>query len=289
MKEVRDPLTGHMTTGHEWNGITELNTRVPRAIWLFILVTHVWALIIWILLPAWPVGTTYTKGVLGLDQRQQVNKEIAAAERAFAERDRQIRERSVPEIMTDVSLMNYVMDTASAIFGDNCAVCHGTAASGGPGYPSLIDTDWLWGGDTDQIMETLRVGINSQHPDTRHAQMPAFGRLGILSGRDVRLLVPYVKSLSGSDIPVEVRAAGEDLFSRNCSSCHGADGMGRLQVGAPNLTDDVWLYGGGDNDIFYTIWDGRQGWMPAWQARLSHEDRKMLVVYLQELADGERP
>ena len=98
-----------------------------------------------------------------------------------------------------------------------------------------------------------------------------------------------MKSLSGSDIPAEVRAAGEDLFSRNCSSCHGADGMGRLQAGAPNLTDDVWLYGGGDNDIFYTIWDGRQGWMPAWQARLSDEDRKMLVIYLQELADGERP
>ncbi len=163
----RDPLTGHQTTGHEWNGITELNTRVPRAVWFFVIVTHIWALAVWILLPTWPLVTTYTKGLLGLDQREEVAEEIVLADAARADWTGRVETLPAAEIMEDPVLMARVNGTAHRLFGDNCAGCHGLDAEGGPGFPSLVDDAWLWGGDTDTIMETLRVGINATHPDTR--------------------------------------------------------------------------------------------------------------------------
>ena len=280
----RDPLTGHQTTGHEWNGITELNTRVPRAVWFFIIVTHLWALIVWILLPTWPLVTTYTKGLLGTDQREEVAEDIAVANAARADWTTRIADLSVEEIRTDPTLMAPVADTAHALFGDNCAGCHGSDAAGGPGFPSLVDDAWLWGGDADTIMETLRVGINAQHPETRYAQMLAFGEQGILPREDIRIVVDYVQSLSGTEAPPERLATGEEIYASNCASCHGEDGTGMTELGAPNLTDDFWVYGGSDENMFDTIWGGRMGWMPAWEDRLTLEDRKILTLYLQDLA-----
>lgn len=286
----RDPLTGHMTTGHEWNGIVELNTRVPRAVWFFIIVTHVWSVIIWLLLPAWPLVTTYTKGILGLDQREEVAEDItrANAERAgWAER---IAATPVEDILKDEALMARVNNTAHTLFGDNCAGCHGVSASGGPGYPSLIDSAWLWGGEPDTIMETLRVGINSPHPDTRISQMSAFGRDGILTREEVATLVPYVRSLSGAgEATEEQKQAGAQLFIDNCASCHGEDGKGLHEMGAPDLTDDFWIYGGDAATVRQTIWGGRQGWMPAWDGRLTEVDRKILTTYLKAKAGKEAP
>ena len=163
----RDPLTGHQTTGHEWNGITELNTRVPRVVWFFILVTHLWALAVWVLLPAWPLVTTSTKGILGLDQREEVAKKVVAANSDRAVWGERIKSLSADEILGDPELFARISDTGPQLFGDNCAGCHGAQATGGPGFPNLIDGAWLWGGDTDTVMETLRVGINAPHPDTR--------------------------------------------------------------------------------------------------------------------------
>ncbi len=280
----RDPLTGHQTTGHEWNGITELNTRVPRAVWFFIIVTHVWALAVWVLLPAWPLITTYTKGLLGTDQREEVQESIAVANLARADWASRIADLPVDEIRTDPALMAPVGDTAHALFGDNCAGCHGSDAGGGPGFPSLTDDAWLWGGDADTIMETLRVGINSTHPDTRYAQMLAFGRDGILPREDIRIVVDYVQSLSGTEAPTERLAAGREIFAANCAGCHGEDARGMRELGAPNLTDDFWIYGGDDETMFETVWNGRQGWMPAWENRLTVADRKILTIYLQDLA-----
>jgi cytochrome c oxidase cbb3-type subunit 3 len=284
----RDPLTGHMTTGHEWNGITELNTRVPRAVWFFIIVTHIWAVAMWFLVPAWPLVTTYTEGLLGIDQRDQVEQEIAAATIARSDWTNQIIEQPISDIRADAALMNRVGTTAPALFGDNCAACHGTAASGGPGYPSLVDQAWLWGGDAEAIMETLRVGINAQHPETRRSQMLAFGRLGVLSSTEVRTLVDHVQSLSVEGISPGNAGEGAALFAQHCASCHGEDGSGLQSMGAPDLTDDFWIYGGDARTIFDTIWDGREGLMPAWDDRLSLADRKILTIYLQELA-GEDP
>ena len=279
----RDPLTGHQTTGHEWNGITELNTRVPRSVWFFIIVTHLFALLMWILLPTWPLVTTYTKGLLGFDQRDVVKQDIVLANLARADWADRIATLPTADILKDPELMARVTGTAYQIFGDNCAGCHGTDAAGGPGFPSLIDTAWLWGGDTDTIMETLRVGINSTHPDTRYAQMLAFGRDGILPRDDIRLVVAYVQSLSGAAAPADRIAAGGEIFANNCAACHGENGDGNTDLGAPNLTDVFWIYGGDDKAMYETIWSGRQGWMPSWEDRLSLTERKILAVYLQHL------
>lgn len=279
----RDPLTGHETTGHEWDGITELNTRVPRSIWFFVFVTHLWALILWFLLPTWPLITTYTKGILGIDQRDEVQESIVVANAARADWTDRVDALPVSDILGDGELMARVTNTAHQLFGDNCAGCHGTAATGGPGFPSLADDDWLWGGDPDTMMETLRVGVNAGHPDTRVSQMLAFGRDGILGREEIRTVVDYVLSLSGAAIPADRAAAGAEIYAANCASCHGEDGRGSTELGAPNLTDDIWIYGGDAASLFTTVHDGRQGWMPTWEGRLTETERKILTVYLQDI------
>lgn len=283
----RDPLTGHHTTGHEWNGITELNTRVPKAIWWFILVSHLYALIAWILLPAWPGISGYTKGVLGIDQRDQVEQKVAVMRESRADWREQMVALDVDEILADPALAAIVSGTGPALFGDNCAACHGTFGQGGPGYPSLVDDAWLWGGDPDTIMETLRVGINADHPDTRFAQMMAFD--GVLGRDEIRTVANYVQSLSGieTDSDPDRLAAGEELFMDNCASCHGEDATGNTDLGAPNLADGQWIYGGDADTLFTTILKGREGWMPAWEGRLDEADRKMLTVYLMDLKGRE--
>lgn len=283
----RDPLTGHQTTGHEWNGITELNTRVPRAVWFFIIVTHIYALIAWILLPTWPLFTTYTRGLLGIDQRDEVAEALAEGQAARAAWVERIGAEPPEAILADPAMMAVVRETGPALFGDNCAPCHGTDATGRPGFPNLVDGDWIWGGDYEMLMETLRVGINADHPETRVSQMLAFGRDGMLSRDDIRTVVAYVQSLSGvaPEATPETLAAGAELFAANCASCHGDDGAGMAELGAPDLTDGTWIYGGDAASLFDTVHDGRQGWMPAWENRLSPVDRKLLVLYLLDKAE----
>lgn len=282
----RDPLTGHQTTGHEWNGITELNTRVPRAIWWFILVTHLYALIAWVLLPAWPGINSYTKGILGIDQRDRVERQVADMREARAVWRDQLVALPVEEIRADPALAALVAETGPALFGDNCAACHGARGQGGPGYPSLVDDAWLWGGDPEAVLETLRVGINADHPDTRFAQMLSFD--GILSRDEIRTVAAYVQSLSGIETGADPDrlAEGQVLFMDNCASCHGDEATGDTDLGAPNLTDDHWIYGGDDAAIFTTILRGREGWMPSWESRLELADRKLLTAYLQDLKEA---
>ncbi|MBM9594584.1 cytochrome-c oxidase, cbb3-type subunit III [Roseitranquillus sediminis] len=284
----RDPLTGHQTTGHEWNGITELNTRVPRAIWWFIGITHLWALVMWILLPTWPLVTSYTKGILGLDQRELVAGEIEAGERYREHWVVRFEGESLDGIRQDETLMEVVSGAAPAIWGDNCAVCHGVSGAGGPGFPNLVDDAWLWGGSDEAVLESIRVGINSAHPETQFSQMLAFGETDILTREQIRTVVAYVQSLSGlADPPPQMREEGAMLFADNCASCHGEDATGVNDLGAPNLTDDAWIYGGDTETLFVTIHDGRMGWMPGWEGRLTQAERKMLAVYLLDVLPEE--
>jgi cytochrome c oxidase cbb3-type subunit 3 len=172
----RDPKTGHMTTGHEWNGIKELNTPVPNVVWYFLGATVIFAVVYWLLMPAWPVGVTYTRGLLGIDQRTSVTESLrhAAANRAvWAD---QIKAMDLKDIQADQFLMRIVRETGQTLFRDNCSVCHGRNAQGEDGYPNLTDAAWLWGGDPETVAETIRVGINAANDDTRVSQMPAFGR-----------------------------------------------------------------------------------------------------------------
>ena len=278
---IRDPQSGYLPTGHVWNGITELNSPVPRGVWWFLGVTHVAALLILILWPAIPLWSTATKGLLGTDQHIEVNAAVAKAAQDRSTWTAQMATMPYPAIQADPALMTIVRDTGATLFGTNCAACHGTAAMGGPGFPNLTDADWLWGNDPEIIAETLRVGINARHPDTRIAQMIAFGHDELLTRDQIDALVPYVIGLSVPGAAADPVAA--TVFADNCSGCHGENAKGLIDVGAPNLTDDVWLYGGTADAIRDTLWNGRMGQMPSWETRLSDTDRRILTLYVLDL------
>lgn len=280
----RDPHTGHRTTGHEWNGIIELNTAVPKAGWYFLLATALFSVIYWVLMPAWPLGSTYTKGLLGADVRKNVEVGLRKAALDRATWTDRINNESFDAIRADNDLMRYVRDTGRTLFRDNCAVCHGTKATGGPGFPSLVDNAWLWGGTADDVFETIRVGINSDHPDSRAAQMPAFGRDAMLDRKSILNVVAYVRSLSKAENrDTQEAAAAHEIFATNCGSCHGDDAKGNKDLGAPDLTDGFWIYGGDQESVYRTVFGGRQGHMPSWEVRLSETDRKILTLYILDL------
>ncbi len=290
--EERDPYTGHMTTGHEWNGIKELNTRVPRPVYFFLAVTFTFAVIYWVLMPAWPLGWTYTKGLLGIDQRKTVAEALQqeAAERAsWISR---IESESFVEIQADNGLMQHVRDTGHRPFGDNCAACHRANAQGQKGFPNLATKSLLWGDDPEAIAETIRVGINSANKDTRVSQMPAFGRDRMLERKDITNVVAYVQSLSNPASVTESNAAevaaGKEVFAANCVACHGDDAKGKTEMGSRNLTDGSWIYGGDQETLFDTVWNGHQGHMPTWEASLSPVERKILTLYILDLRSHKR-
>ncbi|HLT01094.1 MAG TPA: cytochrome-c oxidase, cbb3-type subunit III [Geminicoccaceae bacterium] len=287
----RDPHTGHMTTGHEWNGIKELNTPVPRAVYVFLAATVLVSVVCWLLLPAWPLGVTYTKGLLGIDQRTSVEASLRRAQAERAPWSERIAAASFQEIQADPALMQTVRETGRALFGDNCAVCHGVDGRGGPGFPNLTDTAWLWGGEPEAVAETVRVGINSGHDEARVAQMPAFGRDQMLERSDIAKVVTYVQSLSDPAVATATNAedigAGREIFAENCANCHGEEAKGGTAFGAPNLTDDFWIYGGDRQSIWTTVYYGRQGHMPHWEQRLGPTERKILTLYVLDLGAGQ--
>lgn len=283
----RDPHTGYLTTGHEWNGIKELNTPVPRPVYFFLIVTALFSVGYWVLMPAWPFGWSYTKGLLGIDQRTTVTESLKQAALDRATWTKRIETEDYAAIQADPALMTIVRQTGHTLFGDNCAACHGFNAKGGKGFPNLTTASWLWGGSPEAIAETIRVGINSGNPNSRVAQMPAFGRDKVLQRADVENVVSYARSLSDAAgakrISAETLAAGKKVFADNCAACHGDGGKGNAEVGAPDLTDPTWIYGGDEQSIFTTVWNGRQGHMPTWENRLSALDRKILALYLVDL------
>ncbi|CAH1662009.1 cytochrome-c oxidase, cbb3-type subunit III [Chelatococcus asaccharovorans] len=282
--EKLDPVTGRMTTGHEWNGIEELNTPVPRVVLFFLAATTLFAIGYWLLMPAWPLGWTYTKGLLGIDQRVVVTRQVeqAAAERAEAWTEKLV-EASYSEALGDEALMRHVSETGRTLFADNCAACHGVNATGGPGFPDLTAKTWLWGGEPETLEETIRVGINSTNDDTRISQMLAFGRDGILERDQISDVVAYVRSLSGASGDQAKLSAGQEVFASNCASCHGEDAKGNRELGAPDLTDNHWIYGGDLQTVYSTVYAGRQGHMPNWGSRLAPADLKILTLYVHSL------
>lgn len=281
--EERDPVSGYLTTGHEWNGIKELNSPVPRIVFAFMVVTHLYALVAWVLLPTWPLGQTFTKGVLGIDQKTAVAADLATANAARAGWVDMLASADFDTLRADPDLMARALATAGPLYGQNCQACHGAGGIGGPGFPRLNDDIWLWGGTADDIATTLRVGINSAHPDTHFAQMPAFGRDELLSRAEISVLTDYVLTLGNGVIP-EDASEGAVLFQTNCAACHGEDARGIEGTGAPNLTDADWVYGGDATSIRQTLIAGRQGQMPSWQSRLTEAEIRAMALYVENLA-----
>ncbi|GIK97878.1 MAG: Cbb3-type cytochrome c oxidase subunit [Alphaproteobacteria bacterium] len=277
-----DPVTGYETTGHDWNGIRELNTPFPRIVIWALVMAFVYSVIAWVLLPAWPLGRDYTRGLLGLDQGEMAVEGYQRLAAVRADWLEPFAAGDFTALSGDAALMARAMPAAARLFADNCAACHGAAGKGGPGFPDLSDAAWLWDGDPETIAETLRVGINSTHPDTRIGQMPAFDWM---SRAERQGLAAYVAALPSGTADHGGSAAG--LFEENCTACHGERGSGGLGVGAPVLTDDHWIYGGSPETIFATLTRGRQGVMPAWQDRLGAAEINLLALYVSRLgADG---
>ncbi|RME65986.1 MAG: cytochrome-c oxidase, cbb3-type subunit III [Alphaproteobacteria bacterium] len=282
-----DQATGTEMTGHEWDGIRELDTPTPRWwLWTFV-ATVIWALGYTIAMPAWPLVKDYTRGLLGYSQRAKVAADVAAARARQARFSNALLPASFAEIEADPNLLRYAMAAGRTAFQDNCAPCHGVGGQGAMGYPNLADDDWLWGGRYGDIHETLRVGIRSQHPETRFSMMLAFGRDGILSAEEIRNVAEYVRSLSKQPHHEERAAIGAEIFAQQCASCHGAAGTGNAMLGAPNLTDAIWLYGGDLASIMDSIANGRGGVMPTWEGRLDPAMLKSLAVYVHALGGGE--
>ena len=282
-----DSVSGTEITGHEWDGIAELNTPLPRWwLWMFY-ATIAWSVVYWVLMPAWPLVSSYTRGALGYSQRESVLQEIEAAKAARAELGLALADASLEEIRGNPQLLEFALANGKAAFGDNCAPCHGSGATGSTGYPNLQDDDWLWGGTLNDIHRTIRFGARTGHPDTHQSEMLAFGRDGILKKDEIRTVANYVLSLSGKAFDPKLSLEqGSAIFAQNCAACHGADAKGNPETGAPNLTDAVWLYGGLPEQVIATITNGRKGVMPTWEGRLDPVTIKSLAVYVHSLGGG---
>jgi cytochrome c oxidase cbb3-type subunit 3 len=277
-----DPTSGVETTGHEWDGIKELNLPAPRW-WLVVFaITCVWAIGYWVVFPAWPTLSGNTAGSAGWTSHKKLAEEQAEITARRGEFAAQIKAHSLDEIQKDPELYAFAIAGGKTMFKENCAACHGTGAAGGRGYPNLNDDEWLWGGDLQSIYHTIKVGIRSTHEDTRTSQMPAFG--GVLKRDEIEAVAAHVLSLSSGKNDNQQGAA---IFMQNCASCHGETGRGNREVGAPNLADAIWLYGNTKADIMAQVNNPRHGVMPTWEARLPDETIKQLSIYVHSLGGGE--
>lgn len=283
-----DEYSGVETTGHEWDGVKELNNPLPRW-WLIVFyATIIWAIGYWILMPAWPGLTGHTKGLRNHSERQNVEGELQAlrADRAESAK-RLINAPSMQAIEDDPELLQFALAAGESLFGDNCATCHGAGGQGFVGYPNLNDDAWLWGGSLEEIRETILVGRRSTHPDTTYTVMQGYGVDGILSREQISDLTDYVLSLSAQPHDEDAAMRAGELFSTHCASCHGPGGRGDKSMGAPDLTDAIWLFGGDRTAIYNSIWFGRASVMPAWEGRLREEEILALSVYVHSLGGGE--
>lgn len=279
-----DAITGTETTGHEWDGIRELNTPLPRW-WLYtFFATIVWALAFYIFYPAWPWLGGYTLGVLGYSSRAEFAETMAAVDEGRVGWINKFEQLELAEIAEDPELLQYAMAGGRVIFAENCAPCHGSNGAGAPTFPVLVDDDWLWGGALEDIHETVMYGIRGDSDDARYSEMPAFGADEILEPDEISAVAEHVLSLSGAGPENE---QGKALFEEQCVACHGEDGTGNVDMGAPNLTDGIWLYGGTEGAIVAQITKPRHGVMPPMGQRLDDAEVKQVTIYVHSLGGGQ--
>ncbi|MFZ5610546.1 MAG: cytochrome-c oxidase, cbb3-type subunit III [Pseudomonadota bacterium] len=286
-----DAVTGKPTTGHEWDGIKELDTPLPKW-WVYTFyATIVWAFLYTVVMPAWPYltaeGWTYSKGLLGYAQRHVVRAELGQAEETRAAMRAQILSIDTSAILADPQLLAFATASGAAAFGDNCAGCHGQGAQGFPGFPNLQDDEWLWGGDIEAIETTIRHGVRWEgDADTRLSMMPRFLADGLLRKDQIADVVQHVLALSGAAHDAGAAARGAVLFAEQCAACHGEGGEGNTDLGAPPLNNAIWLYGGDKATLARSVSYARAGVMPAWGGRLDEATIKELAVYVASLGGG---
>lgn len=284
-KEI-DDVTNVETTVHEWDGIKELNNPLPRWwVWVFY-ATIVFAIGYCIYYPAIPLIEGATKGVGGYSSRLELQQTMADVEAGRADMLERIRTTDVTEIRDDPELARFASAGGASAFKVYCSQCHGSGAQGAAGYPNLNDDDWLWGGSVDQIAHTIRHGVRyEEDPETRYSEMPAFA--GVLPREEVLAVANYVRSLSGLDHEGTAMETGTRVYMENCAACHGDDGLGNTDLGAPNLADALWLYGSSHQELVSQINNPKHGVMPSWGDRLGDAMVKQLAVYVHGLGGGE--
>ena len=275
------------TTGHEWDGITELNNPLPRWwLWTFYL-TILWSIGYVILMPAVPLPGGPTRGLLDYSQRQMVADQVAALRAAREARAADLVTADLDTIRARPDLLAFALAGGASAFAVNCSQCHGQGAAGAPGYPNLNDDDWLWGGSLAEIRDTIAFGVRSGHDSARENAMPGFVSEEILKPIEVERVTDYVLSLSGADHDPVRAAAGAEVFAENCADCHGADGRGDTSLGGPNLADAIWLYDGDRKTVAISIAAGRGGVMPAWEGRLNAATLKQLAIFVHARGGGQ--
>jgi cytochrome c oxidase cbb3-type subunit 3 len=286
---VVDKVTGRTTTGHEWDGIRELNTPLPRWwLWIFY-ATIVWSVGYWVVYPSWPLISSFTSGTFQWNSRSEVAAELEALKVKRGPMMAKISSSSLEEIYGNPDTLAFARAIGRSAFGDNCAPCHGSGGAGAKGYANLVDDEWLWGGKLKDIETTIRHGVRSSDTSGRQGSMPAFGRDGILQQPDIEAAADHVLRLA--NLPAATGASrerGAKVFADNCAACHGDDGKGKRDLGAPNLTDSVWLYGASRTVIIEGLVNGRGGVMPPWLGRLDEPTIKALAIYVYSLGGGEK-
>jgi len=279
-----DKLSGQTTTGHEWDGLKELNTPLPKW-WLYTFYACiVWSIGYFVFYPSWPLATDYVKGIYGAQIRSNAIADFEGGKAARLANAKGLADASLEQIKSTPAYLEFAMANGKAAFGDNCAPCHGSGATGGPGFPNLQDDDWLWGGKLADIYQTIQYGIRSGHAKMRDMTMPSFGKDGILTKEQISSVADYVVSLS--DPSVKATDDGKKIFADNCASCHGEDAKGNQEMGAPNLSDKIWLYGAGKTAVMAQVTEPKHGVMPAWEGRLDPITIKSLAVYIHSLGGG---
>ena len=284
----KDPNAPERHGPPTFDGIRELDSNPPR-LWTYIYLLCFGAAV-WILVayPAIPWFSGATSGVFGWSSRAELSRAVERAETAAPDVAQRFAAASLEEAEADPALRAYAVAGGHAAWGQNCAPCHGRDGAGTVGFPNLRDRDWLWGGTPDAILQTLRVGIRWPGEDeTRASQMPAFGAMRMLDRPAVQALVEHVRALSGQEHDAAAAERGAPVFAEQCASCHGERGEGNREVGAPRLSDGVWLYGGDRGAIHASIWNSRSGVMPAFGNRLSEDTLRKLVVYVRAFGGGE--
>lgn len=284
-KQEGDPNT----TGHSWDGIEEFDNPMPRWwLWTFY-ITIIWGIGYTIAYPAWPLVSSATSGLFGFSTRAEVTRDIAAVAEANQGINMQLASAELTDVPGDPNLNGYAVSAGASVYRTWCTQCHGSGAAGvqASGYPNLLDDDWLWGGSVEAIYTTIAHGIrNEDDPDARFSQMPAYG--DIFEPEEIASVVNYVMDISGqTPNDPSLVAAGEELFVDNCAACHMENAMGNTDLGAPNLSDAIWLYGGSYDRLVETVTYSRYGVMPPWTERLSEAEIRAVALYVHQLGGGE--
>jgi cytochrome c oxidase cbb3-type subunit III len=292
-KQVKKEARQVPTTGHEWDGIEELDNPMPRWwVWVFY-ATIIWGIWYSVAYPAWPMLTQATRGYLGQSTRADVAAEIKRFDDANAEIKAKLVAAPLTGIAGDDALNQYATSAGAAVFKTWCAQCHGSGAAGvqGKGYPNLTDNDWLWGGDVEAIYTTINHGIrNTTDGEARYSEMPKFGVDALLDETQIGQVVEYVLTLDKTaavEVDAALAGAGATVFADNCAACHGPAGEGDRMQGAPALNDAIWLYGGDRETIMASVHGARFGVMPSWAGRLSEDEVRAVATYVHALGGGE--